>query len=199
MRVSMDAVLESGKLCEAAICYSGDLLNPSPNKYDLTYYVGIAQELEEAGAHILGIKDMAGVGKPAAISRLVKTLKKEVGIPIHFHNHDTSGIGSAAVLAAIDAGVDAVDGAMDSLSGLTSQPTLGSIVDALRGHERDTGLDPAAIRQISRYWELVREHYAAYESDIRAGTADVYRHAMPGGQYTNLREQARCRRPLRRG
>jgi len=191
MRVSMDAVLESGKLCEAAICYSGDLLNPSPNKYDLTYYVGIAQELEEAGAHILGIKDMAGVGKPAAISRLVKTLKKEVGIPIHFHNHDTSGIGSAAVLAAIDAGVDAVDGAMDSLSGLTSQPTLGSIVDALRGHERDTGLDPAAIRQISRYWELVREHYAAYESDIRAGTADVYRHAMPGGQYTNLREQAR--------
>jgi pyruvate carboxylase len=191
MRVAMDAVLNSGKLCEAAICYSGDLLSREPNKYDLAYYVGLAHELEKAGAHILGIKDMAGVCKPAAISRLVKTLKQEVGIPIHFHNHDTSGIGSAAVLAAVDAGVDAVDGAMDSLSGLTSQPNLGSIVDALRGHKRDTGLDPAAIRQISHYWELVREQYAAYESNIRSGTADVYRHAMPGGQYTNLREQAR--------
>jgi pyruvate carboxylase len=191
MRVAMDAVLDTGKLCEGTICYSGDALSPEPNKYDLSYYVDIAHKLEKAGAHILGIKDMAGVCKPAAISRLVKTLKKEIGIPIHFHNHDTSGIGSATILAAVDAGVDAVDGAMDSLSGLTSQPNLGSIVDALRGQRRDTRLDPTAIRQISRYWELVREHYAAYESEIRSGTADVYRHAMPGGQYTNLREQAR--------
>ncbi len=191
MRVAMDAVLEFGKLCEAAICYSGDLLGPEPNKYDLAYYVGLARELEKAGAHVLGIKDMAGVCKPAAITRLVATLKQEVGIPIHFHTHDTSGIGAATVLAAVDAGVDAVDGAMDSLSGQTSQPNLGSIVDALRGHERDPGLDRAAIHRISRYWELVREHYAGFESEIRSGTADVYRHAMPGGQYTNLREQAR--------
>jgi len=191
MRVAMDAVLEFGKLCEAAICYSGDLLGPEPNKYDLAYYVGLARELEKAGAHVLGIKDMAGVCKPAAITRLVATLKQEVGIPIHFHTHDTSGIGAATVLAAVDAGVDAIDGAMDSLSGQTSQPNLGSIVDALRGHERDPGLDRAAIHRISRYWELVREHYAGFESEIRSGTADVYRHAMPGGQYTNLREQAR--------
>ena len=191
MRVAMDAVLESGKLCEAAICYSGDMLGPEPNKYDLAYYVGRARALEKAGAHILGIKDMAGVCKPAAAGRLVTALKQEVGIPIHFHTHDTSGIGAAAVLAAVDAGVDAVDGAMDALSGLTSQPNLGSIVDALRGHSRDPGLDRAAIRRISHYWELVREHYAGFESEIRSGTADVYRHAMPGGQYTNLREQAR--------
>ncbi len=190
MRVAMDAVLESGKLCEAAICYSGDMLGPEPNKYDLHYYIGMAGALEKAGAHILGIKDMAGVCKPAAASSLVRALKQEVGIPIHFHTHDTSGIGAASVLAAVDAGADAVDAAMDAMSGLTSQPNLGSIVDALHGHERDPRLDRAAIRRVSRYWELVRDHYAGFESEIRSGTADVYRHAMPGGQYTNLREQA---------
>ena len=192
MRVALDAVLESGKLCEAAICYSGDLLRPAPNKYDLAYYVGMARELEKAGAHILGIKDMAGVCRPAAIEKLVLTLKQEIGLPIHFHTHDTSGIGAASVLAAIRAGVDAVDLAMDSVSGLTSQPNLGSVVDALRGDDRDPGLDRGAIREISRYWELVREYYVGFESDIRSGTSDVYRHAMPGGQYTNLREQARA-------
>ena len=191
MRVAMDTVLESGKLCEAAICYSGDMLGPEPNKYGLAFYVEMARALEKAGAHILGIKDMAGVCKPAAAHRLVSALKQEVGIPIHFHTHDTSGIGAAAALSAVDAGVDAVDGAMDAMSGLTSQPNLGAIVGALHGHERDPGLDRAAIRRISRYWELVREHYAGFESEIRSGTADVYRHAMPGGQYTNLREQAR--------
>ncbi len=192
MRVALDAVLESGKLCEATICYSGDLLSPAPNKYDLAYYVGMARELEKAGAHILGIKDMAGVCRPAAIEKLVTTLKQEVGLPIHFHTHDTSGIGAASVLAAVRAGVDAVDLAMASVSGLTSQPNLGSVVDALRGDARDPGLDREAIREISRYWELVREYYEGFESDIRSGTADVYRHAMPGGQYTNLREQARA-------
>ncbi|MDH3505642.1 MAG: pyruvate carboxylase [Gammaproteobacteria bacterium] len=192
MRVALDAVLESGKICEAAICYSGDLLSPAPNKYDLAYYVGMARELEKAGAHILGIKDMAGVCRPAAIEKLVSTLKQEIGLPIHFHTHDTSGIGAASVLAAVRAGVDAVDLAMDSVSGLTSQPNLGSVVDALRGDARDPGLDREAIRGIARYWELVREYYAGFESDIRSGTADVYRHAMPGGQYTNLREQARA-------
>ncbi len=192
MRVAIDAVLESGKLCEAAICYSGDLLSPAPNKYDLAYYVDMARELEKAGAHIIGIKDMAGVCRPAAAEKLVSTLKQEVGLPIHFHTHDTSGIGAASVLAAVRAGVDAVDLAMASVSGLTSQPNLGSVVDALRGDARDPGLDREAIRVISRYWELVREYYEGFESDIRAGTADVYRHAMPGGQYTNLREQARA-------
>ena len=192
MRVALDAVLASGKICEAAICYSGDLLSPAPNKYDLAYYVGMARELEKAGAHILGIKDMAGVCRPVAIEKLVSTLKQEIGLPIHFHTHDTSGIGAASVLAAVRAGVDAVDLAMDSVSGLTSQPNLGSVVDALRGDVRDPGLDREAIREISRYWELVREYYAGFESDIRSGTADVYRHAMPGGQYTNLREQARA-------
>ncbi len=191
MRMAMDAVIESGKLCEAAICYSGDMLAPQHNKYSLSYYLDMARALEKAGAHILGIKDMAGVCKPTAAHRLVRALKQEVGLPIHFHTHDTSGIGSAAVLAAVDAGADAVDGAMDSMSGLTSQPNLGSIADALVGHPRGPGVDRAAMRRISRYWELVREYYAGFESEIRSGTADVYRHAMPGGQYTNLREQAR--------
>ena len=191
MRVAIDAVLESGKLCEGAICYTGDLTNPAPSKYDLDYYVRMARELEAAGVHILGIKDMAGVCKPAAARLLVSTLKEEVRIPIHFHTHDTSGIGAASVLAAVEAGCDAVDGAMDSMSGLTSQPNLSSIVEGLRHGDRDPGLPVEAMRQVSRYWEGVRSFYSPFESEIRAGTADVYRHAMPGGQYTNLREQAR--------
>jgi pyruvate carboxylase len=191
MRVAIDAVLESGKLCEGTICYTGDLTDPRPSKYDLDYYVKMARELEAAGAHILGLKDMAGVCKPAAASLLVSTLKEEVGIPIHFHTHDTSGIGAATILAAVEAGCDAVDGSMDAMSGLTSQPNLGSIVEALRHGDRDPGLAADSIRAISRYWEGVRRFYAPFESDIRSGTADVYRHAMPGGQYTNLREQAR--------
>jgi pyruvate carboxylase len=191
MRVALDAVLESGKLCEAAICYTGDMLKPAPNKYDLGYYIGLARDLERAGAHIIGIKDMAGVCKPAAASALVRALKEEIGLPVHFHTHDTSGVSAATVLAAVAAGVDAIDGAMDAVSGLTSQPNLGSIIETLAGSDRDPGIDRAAVRKISAYWEHVREYYAPFESDIRAGTADVYRHAMPGGQYTNLREQAR--------
>jgi pyruvate carboxylase len=191
MRVALDAVLESGKLCEAAICYTGDMLKPGENKYGLSYYLKLARELERAGAHILGIKDMAGVCKPAAAAQLVEALKQEVGLPIHFHTHDTSGLSAASVLAAVEAGVDAVDGAMDAVSGLTSQPNLGSIVAALAGGGRDPLVSQAAIREISTYWEQVREYYAAFESDIHSGTADVYRHAIPGGQYTNLREQAR--------
>ncbi|HXH03091.1 MAG TPA: pyruvate carboxylase, partial [Candidatus Competibacteraceae bacterium] len=192
MRVAMDAVLESGKLCEGAICYTGDLLDAARPKYNLKYYVDLARQLEQAGAHILGIKDMAGVCKPAAIRALVGALKQEIGIPIHFHTHDTSGIAAASVLAAVEAGVDAVDAAMDSMSGLTSQPNLGAIVEALRGSERDPLLPREGLRAISHYWEGVRQHYSAFESDIRSGTADVYRHEMPGGQYTNLREQARA-------
>lgn len=191
MRVAIDAVLDSGKLCEGTICYTGDLLDKNRPKYDLKYYIKHAKELEQAGVHILAIKDMAGVCKPTAAHRLVSALKQEISLPIHFHTHDTSGISAASVLAAIDAGVDAVDAAMDSMSGLTSQPNLGAIVAALQGHERDPGLPREPIRDISHYFEGVRRYYAAFESDIRSGTSDVYRHEMPGGQYTNLREQAR--------
>ncbi len=191
MRVAMDAVLETGALCEGTICYTGDLLDPARSKYDLKYYVGMARQLEKAGAHILGIKDMAGVCRPAAARALVRALKEETGLPIHFHTHDTSGGSVATVLAAVEAGVDAVDGAMDAMSGLTSQPSLGAIVAALEHTERDSGFSPGRIAPFSRYWEGVRRYYAPFEADIRAGTSDVYRHEMPGGQYTNLREQAR--------
>ncbi len=192
MRVAIDAVRESGALCEAAICYTGDLFDTSRPKYNLQYYVSMARELERAGANIIGIKDMAGVCKPRAIQALVKALKEEVGLPIHFHTHDTSGIAAASVLAAIDAGCDAVDGAMDAMSGLTSQPNLGSIAAALSGSERDPGVSQPAMFAVSQYWEGVRRAYAPFEADIRSGTSDVYRHEMPGGQYTNLREQARA-------
>ncbi len=192
MRVSIDAVLECGKLCEPAICYTGDLSDPNETKYDLRYYVGLAKQLEAAGAHILGVKDMAGLCKPAAARRLIATLKQEVGIPIHFHTHDTSGMAAASVLAAAEAGADAIDAAMDSMSGLTSQPNLGAIVEALRGSARDTGLDRGTLREVAGYWEAVRRGYLAFESDMRAGSASVFEHGMPGGQYTNLRQQARA-------
>ena len=192
MRVSMDAVLETGRLLEAAVCYTGDILDPDRSAYDLDYYVKLARDLAAAGTHVLGIKDMAGLVKPEAARILVKTLKDETGLPIHFHTHDTSGIASASVLAAIDAGVDAVDLAMDSWSGLTSQPNLGSVVAALRHGPRDSGLDPATIRAFSDYWEAVRRDYRAFESDLRFGASEVYLHEMPGGQFTNLKEQARA-------
>ncbi|HEX3379518.1 MAG TPA: pyruvate carboxylase [Paraburkholderia sp.] len=191
MRVAIDAVGESGGLCEGAICYTGDLFDASRSKYDLKYYVGIARELQRAGVHVLGIKDMAGICRPQAAAALVKALKEETGLPVHFHTHDTSGISAASALAAINAGCDAVDGALDAMSGLTSQPNLSSIAAALAGSERDPGLNLERLHEASMYWEGVRRYYAPFESDIRAGTADVYRHEMPGGQYTNLREQAR--------
>jgi pyruvate carboxylase len=192
MRVAIDAVGEAGGLAEGAICYTGDMLDPNRSKYALSYYVDAAKQLEKAGCHILGIKDMSGVLKPASARALVKALKNEVGLPIHLHTHDTSGISAATVLAAVEAGVDAVDAAMDALSGLTSQPCLGSIVEALRHTEQDTGLDPEAIRQMSFYWEAVRTQYVAFESDLKAGASEVYLHEMPGGQFTNLKEQARA-------
>jgi pyruvate carboxylase len=192
MRVAIDAVGESGRLCEAAICYTGNLEDPAETKYDLAYYVRLAKELERAGAHVLGIKDMAGLSRPRSAYRLVKALREEIGLPVHFHTHDTSGIAAASVLMAIEAGVDAVDGALDSMSGMTSQPNLGSIVEALRFGPRDPGLDPENLRQLSNYFEQVRRGYTAFESDMRAGASEVYVHGMPGGQYTNLREQARA-------
>ena len=191
MRVAMDAVLEANKVCEGTVCYTGDLLDPARSKYDLKYYVARGQELKSAGAHVLGLKDMAGLMKPAAARILIKTLKQELGLPIHFHTHDTSGAAAATVLAACDAGVDAVDAAMDAFSGGTSQPCLGSIVEALCHTDRDTGLDIASIRQISNYWEGVRAGYAAFESGLPAPASEVYLHEMPGGQFTNLKAQAR--------
>ncbi len=191
MRVAIDAVRESGALCEAAICYSGNLSDPGERKYTLDYYRRLAGELAATGAHILGVKDMAGLCQPRAAYDLVRALKAETALPVHFHTHDTSGIAAASVFAAIAAGADAVDGAMDSMSGLTSQPNLGSIAEALRHGPRDPMVDPQAIRTLSHYWEQVRKHYAPFESDNRAGTSEIYVHGMPGGQYTNLREQAR--------
>ena len=192
MKVAIEAIRGTDCLCEAAICYTGNLSNPRETKYDLKYYVNMAKELRAMGAHILAIKDMAGLCQPRAATALVNALKEEVGLPIHFHTHDTSGIGAASVLAAIDAGADAVDGAIDALSGLTSQPNLGSIVEALRFGSRDSLLDPGKLRSLSMYWEQVRRGYVAFESDIRAGASEVYVHGMPGGQYTNLRSQARA-------
>jgi pyruvate carboxylase len=191
MRVAMDAVIEEGKLCEAAICYTGDILDPQRAKYDLAYYVSLARELEAAGAHIIAIKDMAGLLKPAAARVLFKALREATDLPLHFHTHDTSGISAATVLAAVEANVDAVDAAMDAFSGNTSQPCLGSLVEAFRGTERDPGLDPEWIRRISFYWEAVRNQYAAFESDLKGPASEVYLHEMPGGQFTNLKEQAR--------
>ncbi|MDP2733132.1 MAG: pyruvate carboxylase, partial [Hoeflea sp.] len=191
MRVSMDAVAEENKLCEAAICYTGDILNSARPKYDLKYYTNLAIELEKAGAHIIALKDMAGLLKPAAARQLFTALRDATDLPIHFHTHDTSGISAATVLTAVDSGVDAIDAAMDALSGNTSQPCLGSIVEALKGHERDPGFDPEWIRRISFYWEAVRNQYAAFESDLKGPASEVYLHEMPGGQFTNLKEQAR--------
>jgi len=191
MRVAIDAVLATGRLCEAAICYTGNMCNPKERKYTLDYYLGLARELKQAGTHVIGIKDMGGLCQPRAAYDLVKALRDETGLPVHFHTHDTSGIAAASVFAAIAAGADAVDGAMDSMSGLTSQPNLGSIAEALRYGPRDPGIDTDQIRVLSHYWEQVRKGYAAFESDNRAGASEVYVHGMPGGQYTNLKEQAR--------
>ncbi|NKX43834.1 pyruvate carboxylase [Roseicyclus persicicus] len=191
MRVAMDAVLETGKICEGTICYTGNILDPDRAKYDLKYYVSMAKELEAAGAHVLGLKDMAGLLKPASAAVLIPALKDAVDLPIHFHTHDTAGIACGTILAASAAGVDAVDCAMDALSGNTSQATLGTIVEALQFTDRDTGLDIKAIREISDYWEAVRAHYAAFESGMQAPASEVYLHEMPGGQFTNLKAQAR--------
>ena len=190
MRVAMDAVIESGKICEGTICYTGDIFDPDRAKYDLKYYVSMGKDLKAAGAHVLGLKDMAGLLKPAQARQLVRALKSEVGLPIHFHTHDTAGIACATILAASEAGVDAVDCAMDAFSGNTSQATLGSVVEALRHTDRDSGLDITAVREISDYWEEVRHQYLAFETGMQAPSSEVYLHEMPGGQFTNLKAQA---------
>jgi pyruvate carboxylase len=192
MKVAMEAVREkTNSICEAAICYTGDILNPNRSKYSLKYYVSMAKELVQMGTHILGIKDMAGLCKPYAAYALVKALREEVGVPIHFHTHDTSGINAGSVLRASDAGVDIVDCALSSMSGMTSQPNFNSIVAALQHTPRDSELDLVSLNRLSDYWEAVRAAYYPFEEDAKSGTAEVYFHEMPGGQYTNLRQQAK--------
>ncbi|MGA2583968.1 MAG: pyruvate carboxylase [Tepidisphaeraceae bacterium] len=192
MKVAMEAVREkTTAICEAAICYTGDILDPKRTKYSLKYYVKMAKELVKMGTHILGIKDMAGLCKPYAAYALVKALRDEVGVPIHFHTHDTSGINAGSILRASDAQVDIADAAIASMSGMTSQPNLNSLVAALKNTPRDTELDLDALNRLSDYWEVVREQYYPFEENMKAGTAEVYHHEMPGGQYTNLRQQAK--------
>jgi len=190
LRVAMEAVQDTHAICEAAICYTGDILDERRDKYSLKYYVQLARELEKMGAHFLAIKDMAGLCRPFAARKLVKTLKEEIGLPIHFHTHDTSGISAASVLQAGEAGADIVDLAIASMSGSTSQPNLNSVVAALQHTPRDTKLDLSALNEFSDYWERVREMYFPFDLAPRTGSAEVYLHEMPGGQYTNLREQA---------
>jgi pyruvate carboxylase len=190
LKVAMEAVQETHAICEAAICYTGDILDPGRKKYTLKYYVKLAKELERMGAHILAIKDMAGLCRPYAAYQLVKALKDEIDLPIHFHTHDTAGGQAAAILEACDANVDIVDLAIASMSGSTSQPNLNSVVAALQNTKRDTGLNLAALNEFSDYWEKVREYYHPFDTAPKTGSAEVYQHEMPGGQYTNLKEQA---------
>jgi pyruvate carboxylase len=192
MKVAMTTVREqTDGLCEAAICYTGDILDPKRTKYSLKYYVKMAKELVKMGTHILAIKDMAGLCRPYAAHALVKALRDEIDVPIHFHTHDTSGINASSILRACDAGVDIADAALASMSGMTSQPNLNSIVAALAHTPRDTGLDLPSLNLMSDYWQDVREFYYPFEENMKAGTAEVYLHEMPGGQYTNLRQQAK--------
>jgi len=192
MRVAIDAVRDSGAICEAAICYTGDILDPARTKYSLAYYVDLARELEKLGAHMLAIKDMAGLCKPFAAGTLVRALRDEIGIPIHFHTHDTAGGQMASLLEAARSGADIVDAAFAPLSGLTSQPNLNALVEAVRHTPLDTGLDPEPLRHLAHYWSAVREHYTAFECGMKAPDADLYLHEMPGGQFTNLLEQAKA-------
>ncbi len=190
MQVAVEATLLTGRICEAAICYTGDILDPSREKYSLKYYVRLAKELERMGTHILAIKDMAGLLKPYAAYKLVKTLREEVGVPIHLHTHDTSGVNAATILKAAEAGVHVADCAISAMSGTTSQPNLNSVVAALAHTERDTGLNLEALNRCSDYWEAVRTYYAPFDEAPNSGASDVYIHEMPGGQYTNLKAQA---------
>ena len=192
MRVAMEAVLEADALCEASICYTGDILDDSRTKYDLKYYVKLAKELEGMGAHILAIKDMAGLCKPYAAAKLVRALKDEVGIPIHFHTHDTAGVQAAAILQSAEEGLDIADAAMAPMSGTTSQPNINTVAEALRFTPRDPGLTRQDLDDIADYWRAARDFYSPFEGHGRPATADLYSHEMPGGQYTNLFQQARA-------
>jgi len=186
LKIAIEEVKKNEKICEAAICYTGDITDPKKHKYSLKYYVGLAKELRNMGTDILGIKDMAGLCKPYASKLLVKAIKDETGLPIHFHTHNTSGNGEAAVLMAIEAGAEIVDAAISSMSGLTSQPNLNSIMSALESTERQSSIDKEWAQSISDYFERVRRYYFPFESGLKSATAEVYEHEIPGGQYSNL-------------
>jgi len=192
MEVAIDAVRQSGKIAEATICYTGDLNDPSRAKYNIDYYKNMAKELEQTGAHILAIKDMAGLLKPEAAYRLISELKDSVSLPIHLHSHDTSGNGIFMYSKAIEAGVDIVDTAIGSLAGLTSQPSIQTLHYALEGTARQPKLNIDSLEQLSQYWEDVRKYYRDFESGMNAPHAEVYKHEMPGGQYSNLQQQAKA-------
>lgn len=177
-------------LAEGSICYTGDILDPNKTKYNLKYYVQLAKDVENAGAHILGVKDMAGLLKPNAAFELISALKSEINIPIHLHTHDTSSVQSAMYLKAVEAGVDVIDLALGGLSGLTSQPNFNSILEIFRFHERENKLNTQKLEEYSDYWELVRNYYYPFESGLKAGTGAVYSHEIPGGQYSSLKGQA---------
>ncbi len=189
IEISLDEVLKCGKIAEVALCYTGDILDESKDKYSLKYYVDKAKEIEKMGAHILAIKDMSALLKPYAAKKLITALKNEISIPIHLHTHDTTGNGVATVLMAADAGVDIVDTTFNSMSGLTSQPALNSIVAALGNTGRDTGIDLSGIQKLSDYWDAVRPVYSQFESDLKSGSAEIYKFEIPGGQYSNLKPQ----------
>ncbi len=189
MEVATDEVLKQNKVAEACMCYTGDILEGYRDKYSLQYYVNLAKDIEKTGAHILGIKDMSALLKPYAAVKLIKALKNEVSIPIHLHTHDTTGNGVATVLMAAHAGVDIVDTAFNSISGLTSQPALNSIVAALENTDRDTGLDLTDMQKLSDYWSAVRPVYSQFESGLKSGSAEIYKYEIPGGQYSNLKPQ----------
>ncbi|WP_324720561.1 pyruvate carboxylase [Salinimicrobium sp. HB62] len=177
-------------LAEGTICYTGDLMNPKESKYNLDYYVQLGKDIENAGAHIIGIKDMAGILKPDAAYELVSALKSRINIPLHLHTHDTSSIQAATYLKAVEAGVDVIDVAIGGLSGLTSQPNFNSVVEMLRFHDRGRALNADKLNEYSHYWEAVRRYYYPFESGLKAGSGEVYKHEIPGGQYSNLKPQA---------
>jgi pyruvate carboxylase len=190
MRAAMEAVRETKAVCEGTICYTGDILDPRRTKYSLRYYTKLARELEKMGAHFIAIKDMAGLCRPFAARALLKALRAETDLPLHFHTHDTSGVNAASVLAAIESGADVVDSAISAMSGSTSQPNLNSLVAALQNTRHDSGLDLEALNEFADYWEQARTFYAPFDTSPRTGSAEVYLHEMPGGQFTNLKEQA---------
>ena len=189
MKMPIEEALKTGKIVEGTICYTGDVSNPNETKYTLDYYVKMALELEKLGCHSIAIKDMAALLKPRAAKELVGTLKKELHVPLHLHTHDYTGNGVSTVLMAAEAGVDIVDLAIESMSSMTSQPSMNAVVEALRGTKRDTGLDFEELSELSRYYNRIRSVYAPFESDMKSPNTEIYKYEIPGGQYSNLLAQ----------
>ena len=189
MKMPIEEALKTGKIVEGTICYTGDVSNPNETKYTLDYYVKMALELEKLGCHSIAIKDMAALLKPRAAKELVGTLKKELHVPLHLHTHDSTGNGVSTVLMAAEVGVDIVDLAIESMSSMTSQPSMNAVVEALRGTKRDTGLDFEELSELSRYYNRIRSVYAPFESDMKSPNTEIYKYEIPGGQYSNLLAQ----------